>query len=96
VESFNKSGVLRALFCGGGGGGGARPPRSGPNIAGIEVADDGRPSEALECAGPGGQFLSEKVDAILAAHRPLPLGDDIEGALAELRDRALRHDRGSP
>lgn len=37
----------------------------------------------------------EKVDAILAAHRPLPLGEDVEGALAELRDRALRHDGGS-
>ena len=77
--------------------GGAREhaARSGPNIAGIEVADDGRPSEVLECAGPGGQFPSEKVDAILAAHQLLPLGEDVEGALAELRDRALRHDRGS-
>ncbi|MEI6449346.1 MAG: trimethylamine methyltransferase family protein [Actinomycetes bacterium] len=38
----------------------------------------------------------EKVDAILAAHEPLPLGEDVEGALAELRGRALRHDGGSP
>jgi len=36
----------------------------------------------------------EKVDAILAAHRPLPFGEDVEGALAELRGRALRHDGG--
>ena len=38
----------------------------------------------------------EKVDGILAAHEPLPLGVDIESALAELRSRALRHDGGSP
>jgi len=103
--------------------------------AGIEVADDGWLTDALERVGPGGQFLSEKstrvnarsgewcfsqlgwhdscdawtaagrpdaldesrekVDAILAAHEPLPLGEDVEGALAELRGRALRHDRGS-
>jgi len=37
-----------------------------------------------------------KVDEILATHEPLPLGDDIEGALAELHGRALRHDGGAP
>jgi hypothetical protein len=34
----------------------------------------------------------DKVDEILATHEPLPLGDEIEGALAELRRRAVRHD----
>jgi trimethylamine--corrinoid protein Co-methyltransferase len=103
---------------------------------GIEVADEGWLTDALERVGPGGQFLSEKstrvsarsgewyfsqlgwhdshdawtaagcpdaldearekVAAILASHEPPPLGDDIEGALAELRGRALRHDGGSP
>jgi trimethylamine--corrinoid protein Co-methyltransferase len=38
----------------------------------------------------------DKVDAILAAHNPLPLSDGIEDALAELRSRALRHDGGLP
>jgi len=95
VESTVKYLALTARERDRAGGARERDARAGPNVAGIEVADDGRPSGALECAGPGGQFLSEKADTILAAHRPLPLGDDIEGALAELCDRALRHDRGS-
>jgi trimethylamine--corrinoid protein Co-methyltransferase len=35
---------------------------------------------------------SAKVDEILATHEPLPLGEDVEGALAQLRRRALEAD----
>jgi trimethylamine--corrinoid protein Co-methyltransferase len=37
---------------------------------------------------------SARVDELLAARRPLPLGDDVEKALAELRDAVLRESAG--